>query len=60
MLQQTRVDTVIDYYNKWMEKFPTLEVLAAASKDEVPRYCILFLSYVHGYVCVRIWFDIST
>lgn len=35
MLQQTRVDTVIEYYTKWMLKFPTLQALAEASKDEV-------------------------
>lgn len=30
MLQQTRVETVIDYYQKWMKKLPTLDDLAAA------------------------------
>jgi A/G-specific adenine glycosylase len=35
MLQQTRVDTVIKYYLKWMEKFPTLQALASATKEEV-------------------------
>lgn len=35
MLQQTRVDTVVSYYTKWMAKFPTLQALAAASPDEV-------------------------
>ena len=28
MLQQTRVDTVIPYYENFLEKFPTPEVLA--------------------------------
>jgi hypothetical protein len=31
MLQQTKVETVIEYYTRWMEKFPTVDVLAAAS-----------------------------
>ncbi|GFN97359.1 adenine DNA glycosylase [Plakobranchus ocellatus] len=31
MLQQTQVATVIDYYNKWMKKWPTLEALAASN-----------------------------
>jgi len=35
MLQQTQVATVIDYYNKWIEKWPTLEDLAKASLEEV-------------------------
>lgn len=35
MLQQTRVDTVIPYYERFMDKFPTLEALAAAPEDEV-------------------------
>ncbi|XP_031551579.1 adenine DNA glycosylase-like [Actinia tenebrosa] len=35
MLQQTQVATVIDYYNRWMEKWPTLKDLAAATLEEV-------------------------
>ncbi|XVE72617.1 hypothetical protein DITRI_Ditri11bG0052400 [Diplodiscus trichospermus] len=35
MLQQTRVQTVIDYYNRWMQKWPTLQHLAQASLEEV-------------------------
>ncbi|KAJ6631123.1 DNA glycosylase [Mycena sp. CBHHK59/15] len=35
MLQQTQVATVIPYYNRWMEKFPNIRDLAAASIDEV-------------------------
>ncbi|KAJ6319369.1 hypothetical protein OIU78_014896 [Salix suchowensis] len=35
MLQQTRVQTVIDYYNRWMLKWPTLHHLAQASLEEV-------------------------
>ena len=35
MLQQTRVDTVIPYFQRWMERFPTLEILAAASEQDV-------------------------
>ncbi|NES87621.1 MAG: A/G-specific adenine glycosylase, partial [Moorea sp. SIO2B7] len=30
MLQQTQVKTVIPYYHRWMEQFPTLEHLASA------------------------------
>ncbi|KAF4119414.1 A/G-specific adenine glycosylase [Geosmithia morbida] len=35
MLQQTRVAVVIDYWNRWMEKWPTIQDLAAASGDDV-------------------------
>src|SRR6476620_707818 len=35
MLQQTQVATVIPYYVKWMEKWPTLASLAEASLDDV-------------------------
>ncbi|EIW80749.1 DNA glycosylase [Coniophora puteana RWD-64-598 SS2] len=35
MLQQTQVATVIPYYNRWMEKFPTIEHLADADDETV-------------------------
>ena len=35
MLQQTQVATVLDYYPRFLEKFPTVQTLAAASQDEV-------------------------
>jgi A/G-specific adenine glycosylase len=35
MLQQTRVETVIPYYRRWLERFPTVEILADASLDDV-------------------------
>jgi A/G-specific adenine glycosylase len=35
MLQQTRVETVIPYYKKWMNRFPSLEELAEADIDDV-------------------------
>jgi len=34
MLQQTRVETVIPYFERWMARFPTLASLAAASEQE--------------------------
>jgi A/G-specific adenine glycosylase len=37
MLQQTRVDVVIPYYERWLEQFPTIDDLAAASTDDVLR-----------------------
>lgn len=35
MLQQTRVAVVIDYWNRWMSRWPTIHNLAAASADDV-------------------------
>lgn len=35
MLQQTQVATVIPYYQRFMERFPSIDALAAASIDEV-------------------------
>lgn len=35
MLQQTRVETVIPYFQRFMEKFPTIESLATAKEEEV-------------------------
>jgi A/G-specific adenine glycosylase len=38
MLQQTQVTTVIPYFQAFIEKFPTLDSLAAAKIDEVLPY----------------------
>lgn len=35
MLQQTRVEVVIPYFKRWMDRFPSIEELAAASEQEV-------------------------
>lgn len=35
MLQQTRVATVIPYWERWMARFPTVTALAAAPLDDV-------------------------
>lgn len=35
MLQQTQVATVIPYFRRWLERFPTLEALAAAPLSDV-------------------------
>lgn len=37
MLQQTRVETVLGYYEPWLERFPTVEALAEAGEDEVMK-----------------------
>ncbi len=35
MAQQTRLETVVGYFQRWMERFPTVEALAAAELPEV-------------------------
>ena len=35
MLQQTRVEAVIPYFMRWMERFPNVRVLAASTEQEV-------------------------
>jgi len=35
MSQQTRLETVVPYYRRWMERFPELTDLAAAQEEEV-------------------------
>ena len=37
MLQQTQVSTVIDYYQRFLQRFPDLNTLAAAEEQEVLR-----------------------
>ena len=34
-LQQTRVEVVVPYYRRFLQRFPTLEALAGAPLDEV-------------------------
>lgn len=38
MLQQTRVEAVKPYYERWMKRFPSLQELAGAEEEEVIRY----------------------
>ncbi|MEL6525862.1 MAG: A/G-specific adenine glycosylase [Chloroflexota bacterium] len=35
MLQQTQIDTVIPYYNRFLESYPTIDALARADLDSV-------------------------
>ena len=38
ILQQTRVAQGLEYFNRFMERFPTVTALAEASEDEVMKY----------------------
>jgi len=40
MLQQTRVATVISYYQRWMSTWPTVQALAEASQE----VCVVVLN----------------
>lgn len=35
MLQQTRVEAVLPFYDRWMQRFPSLDALASAPLDDV-------------------------
>jgi A/G-specific adenine glycosylase len=37
MLQQTRVETVVPYYERFLERFPSVEALAASNEEDVLR-----------------------
>ena len=37
MLQQTQMERGVSYFNRWMERFPDIAALAAASEEEVLR-----------------------
>jgi A/G-specific adenine glycosylase len=37
MLQQTRVSVVIDYFDRWMKKYPSIEALSRATEDQVMK-----------------------
>lgn len=38
MLQQTRVEAVLPYYARFIERFPDIDSLAAAEEDEIYKY----------------------
>ena len=44
MLQQTQVNTVIPYYLRFVDRFPTVEDLASADADQVLR-CLAALGF---------------
>ena len=48
MLQQTQVATVIDYYIRFMERFPNVAALAAADLDEVLHFWTGLGYYARG------------
>jgi hypothetical protein len=51
MLQQTRVETVIPYWLKWMARFPSTEVLASASGVLLNQILNNRVSQNHDFLC---------
>ncbi len=35
MLQQTQMDRVVDYYERWMKRFPDIQSIASAEEEEI-------------------------
>ncbi len=35
MAQQTRLETVVDYFDRWMKRYPTIEALHGADQQDV-------------------------
>jgi len=35
MLQQTQMDRVVDYFNRWISRFPDLKSIAGACEQDV-------------------------
>lgn len=54
MLQQTRVETVKDYYLRFMEKYPNVEALAAAPLDEVLKLWEGLGYYSRAKICIDV------
>lgn len=38
MAQQTQIATVLEYYSRWLDRFPTVEALAQADSETVHEY----------------------
>ena len=53
MLQQTQVATVIEYYKKWMKKWPTMQDLAKSSLDEINQAWAVLFDCVTFWSCYR-------
>lgn len=54
MLQQTQVKTVIPYFERFMQRFPTLQTLALATEDEVLSYWSGLGYYSRGRNCIDV------
>jgi len=38
MLQQTQMDRAVDYYTRWIDRFPDVAAVAAADEEEILKY----------------------
>ena len=46
MLQQTRVETVLSYYDRFLTRFPSLAALADAPEEDVLKYVLLLFAMI--------------
>lgn len=65
MLQQTRVQTVIAYFNRWMQKWPTIQHLTLASLEVFHSLFSLFhlfkkMFYFYRYVMISSWLQLTS
>ena len=52
MLQQTQVDRVIPYYERWIKRWPTAKALSRASKEDVLK---LWMGLGYNSRALRLW-----
>jgi A/G-specific adenine glycosylase len=60
MLQQTQVATVIPYYERFLQKYPSVDALAEASEDEVLRLWSGLGYYARGRNLLRAAKDVAS
>lgn len=53
MLQQTQVATVIPYFERFLERFPTVHALAAAPQDEVLHFWAGLATTPERAICIK-------
>ena len=53
MLQQTQVSTVIPYFERFMQRFPTVRDLASAGIDEVLHLWTGLGYYARAAICIE-------
>ncbi len=53
MLQQTQVKTVLQYFDRFMERFPTVEALGHATWDEVAPFGLASVTTLVHAICIK-------
>ena len=44
MMQQTQMDRGVQYFLRWMERFPDVAAVAAAPEEDLLKACLLYTS----------------